>query len=371
MKDKLLEFVKKSTDVVEKENYQYYWEANGYKFNSSYLARWYEKEYNCWAEFKAQQFYRIKEILNDKIVDQKKNYNLEYIKKLRSQYKDIKLLFSGGYDSTTIFYEFVENNIHLDETVTMLPLDIEHEIGDEIICNTKPLLEQYKDSIGKATFVQNNYEDIRKYWSDSLVFFSTSYADRMPPPMASVPLTHWRPEYQEDVCYVKGIDKPQLIYYNNKWYVVAIDSSLGTHFGLSNMIFFWLDPENIKSYIQDARKYRDYLCENQKVSGPLQFFKFYDQDHLNHIVGRRNILDPTVKLGKEQKAFIRRTRLIEHEKFDIIGKFCDCIHTLQTAFPETSIGFRDWPDGKFAWMVDIDSLEVYTQNELIPNGFET
>ena len=26
--------------------------------------------------------------------------------------------------------------------------------------------------------------------------------------------------------------------------------------------------------------------------------------------------------------------------------------------------------GKFAWFIDIDSLDIYTQQELIPNGFE-
>lgn len=371
MKDKLLEFAKKSTQVVESQNYQYYWEADGYKFNSLYLARWYEKEYDCWAEFKAQQFYRIKEILNDKIVNSNTNYNLEYIKKLRNQYKDIKLLFSGGYDSVTIFNEFIANNIYLNETVTMLPLDIEHEIRDEIICNTKPLLEKYKENVGKATFVQNNYEDIKKYWSDPHVFFSTPYADSMPPPMASVPLTHWRPDYQEDVCYIKGIDKPQLIYYNNKWYVVALDSTFGTHFGLSNMVFFWLDPENIKSLIQDARKYRDYLCNNEKVSGPLQFFKFYSQEHLNYIINRANIINPDKKISKDEKMFIRRTRLIEQERYDIVGKFCNCMDTISTIFPETIEGFNGFPAGKFAWLIDIDSCEAYTQQELIPNGFVT
>jgi len=27
------------------------------------------------------------------------------------------------------------------------------------------------------------------------------------------------------------------------------------------------------------------------------------------------------------------------------------------------------PPGKFAWFIDLDSLEVFTQQELIPNGF--
>ena len=40
-------------------------------------------------------------------------------------------------------------------------------------------------------------------------------------------------------------------------------------------------------------------------------------------------------------------------------------------FPECSKGFEDFSNKcKFAWFIDIDSLEIYSQQELIPNGFE-
>ncbi len=40
-------------------------------------------------------------------------------------------------------------------------------------------------------------------------------------------------------------------------------------------------------------------------------------------------------------------------------------------FPECRTGFDPLvSQGKFAWFIDIDNLEIYSQQELIPNGFE-
>jgi hypothetical protein len=40
-------------------------------------------------------------------------------------------------------------------------------------------------------------------------------------------------------------------------------------------------------------------------------------------------------------------------------------------FPECGSGFDGYnSQGKFAWFIDIDTLEIFTQAELIPDGFE-
>ena len=47
--------------------------------------------------------------------------------------------------------------------------------------------------------------------------------------------------------------------------------------------------------------------------------------------------------------------------------------TFYEVFPETKTesGLKEYHNnGKFAWFIDLDSLEIYTQDELIPNGFE-
>ena len=48
------------------------------------------------------------------------------------------------------------------------------------------------------------------------------------------------------------------------------------------------------------------------------------------------------------------------------------VANLMDSMPELKDGFKNYwkTSGKFAWFIDLDSLEVYTQTELIPNGFE-
>jgi hypothetical protein len=366
----LQQLAEKSTVDVDHRKYPFYWQADNYKFNSMYLARWYEKQYHTTADFVARDFEKIKENLSDKTIDTDYNYNIDYIKKLRKQYSDVKLMFSGGYDSVTVFYHFVDNNVLIDETVTMMPLDIEPEIYDEIYYNVQPLIQQYSALIGKHSYVKNTYKDCKQFWKNHGVFFNTAYGDILPPPVTSVPLTYFRPDYSAETCYIKGIDKPQLVHYNGNWYVTAIEDSLGTHVGLSNAKYFWLDADNIKSLIQDARKYRDHLYNTRDISGPLQFFKFHDQDHENSVVSRRDIPDQSKKLKKGAKEFIRRTRLVEHERYDIMKEYCECIQSVYDVFPESTPSLKKFmQQSKFAWFIDIDSLNAYTQQELIPEGF--
>ena len=370
MNDKLIQLAEQSTIDVEKYQRKFYWEADGYKFNNVNLARWYEKENNCWVEYKDRQFTLIKKVLEDKTIDPDRNYNLEFIKYLKGQYKEVKLLFSGGYDSTHIFYDFVENNITIDETITNIGLDIEPEITNEIMLNAEPLLEKYDSLITKKTFVQYTYGQINDRWKDEWSLFNCPYGDTMPPVAANIGIGNVM-STDPKACYIKGIDKPQLVFYKNKWYVISLDQNIGTHYEIPTIVYFWLDAYNIKSLIKDARLYRDYLLKSNSVSKGLQFFYLYTQDHLNSVIGRREIPAPNKKLTKDDKVHIRKSRLIEKEKFTTLYYYCKSLKKFQEIFPETlEEGFGSYNSkSKFAWFIDIDSLEAYTQQQLIPDGF--
>ena len=104
MNEKLKQLAEQSTAEVEKNQRKFYWQADGYKFNNVNLARWYEKDNNCWVEYVDRQLPMIKESLSRQSFDPNTNYNFEFIKTLKQKYKKVNLLFSGGYDSTQIFY---------------------------------------------------------------------------------------------------------------------------------------------------------------------------------------------------------------------------------------------------------------------------
>ena len=367
----LARLTEQSTLDVEKNKYKFYWEADGHKFNNINLARWYEQENNCLAEFKDRQFPLIQQVLEDKTIDPNKNYNLEFIKKLKDRYKEVNLLFSGGYDSTHIFYDFVKNNISIDETITNIGLDIEPEITDEIMCNVQPLLAKHDKLVNKKTIIQYSYDDIEKRWQDEYAFFNKPFGEKMPPPVSNIGLGNVIPTNTQ-ACYIKGTDRPQLVFYNNRWYVASVDSQLGTHYEMSTIVYFWLDAFNIKSLIKDARSYRDHLVSSESVTTEaLQFFYLMELDRLNFMLGRPAIPAPDKKLAKRKKVEIRKTRLIEKEKYSTMFYYCRCMKKFQEIFPEIALqGFKSYNSkGKFAWFIDIDTLEAYTQKQLIPNGF--
>jgi len=369
--DKLIQLAEQSTIDVEKYQRKFYWEADGYKFNNINLVRWYEQENNCWAEFKDRQFPLIQKILEDKTIDPGKNYNLEFIKRLKDRYTEVNLLFSGGYESTLIFYYFVKNNISIDETITNIGLDIEPEITDEIMCNVRPLLAKYDKLVNKKTIVQYSYDDIEKRWQDEYAFFNKPFSEVMPPPVSNIGLGNVIPTNTQ-ACYIKGTDRPQMIFYNNSWYVFSVDSQLATHFEMSTIVYFWLDALNIKSLIKDARSYRDHLVNSGSVTTEaLQFFYLAELDRLNFMLGRPEIPAPDIKLTNTKKAEIRKTRLIEKEKYSTMFYYCRCMKKFHEIFPYTaSQNFDSYNEkGKFAWFINIDTLQAYTQQQLIPNGF--
>ena len=387
MDPKLKELSEKSTIEVETSKRRFYWHADGYKFNNVNLARWYEKENNTWVEFVDNQLDLIRRNLSTQTFDPNKDYNVEFCRHLKKTFPKVCLLFSGGYNAANIFYYFVENNISIDEVVINIGLDIEPEITDEVLLNCNPLLEKYAHLVKKTTILQYTYEQIRNHWKGDWSLFDKPWG-RMPPRCQNISIGYGM-KTDPEATYIKGVDNPTLVRYKDKWYAVCLDSMTGGTYEIPNLTLFWLDGNNIMSHIKDARIYREWLIENKKIKDGLQFFYMKDMlkgKHKTH--GYREIANPEAKLKKDVKRTIRKHRMIDKEKFTEMAYYCNALAKVQEILPPTD---QDGPGepadigttgtgkvrhvttlqgaGKFAWFIDIDSLKIYTQQELIPHGF--
>lgn len=378
MKHRLLELAKQSTELVEKNNFRYYWEADGFKFNNRNLSNWYQKQFDSYTKFTFTDLNQIRYVLKDKRIDKEKNYNLEYLKHIRQKYDYLQFLISGGFDSNTIFLEAVENDIFLDETISYLWLDIKNKTNSEVVDNALPLIEKYKNKIGKHSFFTTTFSELDEIFSDDLVFFKRSDTNEMPlraaltlQPGIHTPKSIERPVI-ENSCYIRCIDKPQLLYYQKNWYVFCLDGAFGSDISIPNCLHFWLEPENIKSLIKDAWSYRDYLIAQNKNLSDLQFFRFWDcSNELNYLLNRRPLLNEKAQFAKLDKEKIRFNDFIENNQWHLLTKYFNCMHTFYQIFPETKNSFNEYnSQGKFAWFINLETLEVLTQEELIPNGFE-
>lgn len=365
----LLELSKRQTEEVEKSKRKFYWQCGDYKFNNYNLARWYEQETQGWVDFCDNQIDQIKLALSNTKIDLDKNYNIDFIKLLKEKFETVNLLFSGGYESATIFYEFVENKITIDETLTIIGQENEPEITGEMLSSVNPMLESHGEFVKKKTIMRHSQQWLLDFFKDEYALFAKPFGDTMPPVHTYLGVGFVRPNISEKHCWIKGMDKPQLVYYKNRWYVTVLDI-LGAHYELAHLTYFWLDADNIKSLVKDALLYRKHLIASGEVTKDFHFFKFYSQDHLNYVINRRTPPGVDKKLPKLEKRKIRMTRQLEAENFQFVYHYTRCMNKVIENIPSLSNGFDDYQgSAKFAWFIDIDSLDVYTQRELIPNGF--
>ena len=408
IKKNLHNLIEQHSELAERMNYSYYWEVDGLKLSNINLVRWYEKEYNKFANWvcRPDLMQGFRDALKDKHIDMDRNYNLDMIKKLKKDYKKVNLCFSGGYDSGLIFFEFVKNGIQIDETIMQYYTEVEEKYNHEFRMNGLPALDEYKHLIGKQTFVQGTNNDLLKQFEDGYHFFNRPMkAMCMPERIGYYALEHhfkgaslqtWgdselgpQLEFEKDSCHIKGIDRPQLVYYKGKWYATAIDTSFGCRNGLLNTIYFWLHPDNVKGLLKYARKYRDFVINpDDQIKVPigympgklqpyldpkstLAFFSLNDDIEFNHIIGRVPIYNPEAKMLNADKSIGQRIEYVAKDRWDVVCGYARCMEKFLKLFPECGSGFDDYnSQGKFAWFIDIDTLEIFTQAELIPDGFE-
>lgn len=375
-KSVLIKLSETSTRYVEEKNLRYYYEADGFKFNNKHLAAWYEKEYNTWASLVCTRIDDYRSTLADKTLDLDYDYNHDYLQFLRNKYKYVQLLLSGGYDSTTVFLEAMEHGIWIDEVLSICTGSLSSPQNEEIAYNVVPLALQHKDGFGKYTMLTTTYEMLAELYNDPYCFFTQTTAKDMPQWFGYTFTSLYLRDHPADGCYIRSSDKPQLLHYRGRWYTVGIDRGIFHEIDIPNYLYFWMEPENIKSLIKDSVCYRNYLVNKFNIpDNETKFYKVYDDGDVNFHINRRNLLYPEKQLKTAGIFDEKAQRVIldaaQKDQSRMMNNYFRCLETLYTVFPE---GREDNlhaynQNGKFAWLIDIDSLEIFTQEELIPNGF--
>lgn len=374
--EQLAQLAQYSTELVEKLGIKYYWEIDGYKLCNKQLSNWYEDEHSCYTTFVSQQYSSIKQNLSDKIIDLNHNYNLEYLQKIRAQYDYVQLFFSGGSDSLTVIDEAVNNQVYIDEIICLVIENIELPCNREIKENALPYLKKHKNSYGKYTIQNTSFDMLNELYSDPYAHFKTASAAKAPMPLGRPFLSAESRPVIPNSCYIKCSDKPTILHYKGNWYTTFIDAAWGGSNAISNLLYFWLEGDNIKSYIKDAIKYRNYIKSNYIIGKEIKFFKADSLDFANSIIRTnpvnmnnqfKKILDNTNQI--EEKYATRIVDAINAKRYDLLKNYFACLEQYCKIFPEFRKSKND-NRGKFAWFINIDTLEVCTQQELIPQGFQ-
>lgn len=359
----------------------FYRSPSGKIFNNQWAAALYEKHNNTFIPFVTDlESYRI--ALEDKNIELDYNYDLDFLIQLRKEKNYIRLFYSGGSDSDNILQTCVKNNIFIDEVVVLTRnLYNKSELQNcdiEITANVIPNLQKLTaDQIGKISYINHDADDMRKLYSNKDWMFRV--------PGGDITFRGTQPFKllgdQVSDCQIVGKEKPQLIYYNGRWYATAIDNILNDYIGLHEYCYFYLEPRNIKSFIKTARKFRTWIIDNKLVkhNNPAFYWPYMS----TYTGGKFNSVDSAGKTetvsisGLSLTGFINRKdkeaikEVVETGDLDLLVKWCKSIDFLVEQFPqlkENNNISRNLPS-KFPFFIDIDSLEIFSQNELIPNGF--
>jgi hypothetical protein len=161
-------------------------------------------------------------------------------RQLREQYDYIKLEFSGGGDSTTTLYSFVNNNIHLDEVIFRHPKQGEKNVSadpyntkaennlSEWNYAAKPILDWLAIHHPKTKITFHDYSEnmLSTNIDESWVFKTRDYFQPgfiFKHDIKGLDNHRRILDSGKKFCTLYGIDKPKICIRDGKWYVYFLD----------------------------------------------------------------------------------------------------------------------------------------------------
>lgn len=182
---------------------------------------------------------------------------------LRDRYDYIRLEASGGGDSTTAAYSFINNGIHLDEVIFRYPKMAEHGVTDDPF-NTKPentlsewryaakpLLDWISTHAPRTKITVHDYAEdmLLEQHDESWILKSRDYFQ---PGHAFKHSIYALDEHKKtldsgiSICQLYGIDKPKICIENSRWYLYFMDvqanmanPDLGIYDNVCHEYFYW------------------------------------------------------------------------------------------------------------------------------------
>jgi hypothetical protein len=231
---------------------------------------------------------------------------------LRDHYDYIRLEFSGGSDSATVLYSFINNGIQLDEVVFRYPAqgdrNLEPDSKNMKAENTlsewhfaaRPILQQLAITHPNIKITIHDFSDnILKYTGDES--WVDNAKDYLHPEhtFKHDPLGHDGHKNLADsgrrICILYGIDKPKICIKDGRWYLYFLDiqanhsqNQTGPYNNISTEYFYWQAdlPELI---IKQAHTIRNWFMN--PMGQNLQFLLRWP----NHSVAQRGAYEQIAK----------------------------------------------------------------------------
>jgi len=372
-----MSYVERSTELINSNEklYRIHWQYGDYKFNNIYLVHWFEQEFDCFVETVDKQIDVLKqEISKISSIDTTVDYDLLHLQRLRDNNKKLALCFSGGYDSTYLFKKAVDNNISFDQVLTCTIEDIDLPHAEEVKYNVFPWVKDYPDTCGEFVFHNPSLQVFKDNISDPNYIFTEGCYN-----MPKFCLNQWVGfTAEEDYTYIRVETNPSLIYKDKKWYAAVLNKNFsGSQF--LNLSQFWVDPENIISFLNNAIKTKNYIIENYTLSdSETQFFRPSNEELFDvlgftklynpHMQGPKNRMANNNKLGYARG--LKDTQYMEWLVNNREDTLMDIFRGIDYFYTTCGVTIENHLEilrstGKFAWLIDLDTLEIYSQGDIL------
>jgi hypothetical protein len=243
---------------------------------------------------------------------------------LREKYDYIRLEFSGGGDSTTALYSFVNNGIHIDEVVFRYPKTGEKDVSDDPFnCKPEntlsearyaayPVLNWLTTVSPRTKITTHDYSEnmLNQTYDESWVmrtkdYFQPGHAFKH---SATGYVGHKKlADTGQRICILYGVDKPKVCIKDKKWYAYFIDimanhsmGDFGDYTNMTNEYFFWT-PDLPELFIKQCHMVRDWFMLPQNKH--MQFVCRWPNYSYTHRTTYEHLIKPLIYPDYNQETF--------------------------------------------------------------------
>jgi len=243
---------------------------------------------------------------------------------LREKYDYIRLEFSGGGDSTTALYSFINNGIHIDEVVFRYPKTGEKNVNDDPFnCKPENTLSEAKYAAfptlswletqspkTKITIHDYSVDMLTSEYDESWVlrtkdYFQPGHAFKH---ASTGHIDHKRLADQgKSICILYGVDKPKLCIKDKKWYAYFIDimanhsmGDFGDYTNMTNEYFFWT-PDLPELFVKQCHLVKNWFMLPQNKH--MQFVCRWPNYSYTHRTTYEHLIKPLIYPDYNQETF--------------------------------------------------------------------
>ena len=250
---------------------QHYWQVKGIAYDNKFQAI--QAADGKISEISFKGF--SPEFFSDKYWKQEPQLPYEELLKeralqLRDTYSYIRMMYSGGADSTTMLNTFLRNGIHIDE-INSYRFSLDNNFNNtrniEINNHVIPYFNELRKQIPKTKFTVADYG--KEYFEPIINedWFS----------LRSTTALRYFHDYNlldnvTNFCNLYGELTPKLTFYNNKWYAIFTDSVFREYLVLKNLEFFYSSSDLPSLNAKQTYILKNY-CKNNSITNEKDFEK--------------------------------------------------------------------------------------------------